>query len=62
LVVEEAEFAALGHVGDDFDGAAEVGVGVPGGDEAVEVGLGEVVFGGDLAQMGRRRRVAVRVG
>ena len=43
LVVEEAEFAAFAHVGDDFDGAAEVGVGVPGGGETVEVGFDEVV-------------------
>ena len=43
LVFEEAELAALAHVGDDFDGAAEVGVGVPCGDELVDVGLDEIV-------------------
>jgi hypothetical protein len=49
LVVEEAELAALAHVGDDFDGTAEVGVGVPGGGEVVEVGFGEMVTVGDVA-------------
>jgi len=43
LVVEEAELAALAHVGDDFDGTAKIGVGMPGGGEAVEVGFDEMV-------------------
>jgi hypothetical protein len=30
LIIEETEAAALGHVGYDFDGAAEVGVRMPG--------------------------------
>ncbi len=51
LVVEEAEFAAFGHVSDDFDGAAEIGVGVPGGGEAVEVGFDEVVPLGEDAPL-----------
>ena len=51
LVVEEAQLAALAHVGDDFDGAAEVGVGVPGGGEVVEVGFDEVVGVGDVCAM-----------
>jgi hypothetical protein len=35
LVVEETKLAALAHIGDDFDGTAEVGVGVPGGGETI---------------------------
>jgi hypothetical protein len=58
LVVEEAEFAAFGHVSDDFDGAAEIGVGVPGGGEAVEVGFDQIVLRGQgaplLVEAGRR--------
>ena len=44
LVVHEAEFAALGHVGHHLDRPAEVEVGMPGRGEAVEIGLLETVF------------------
>ena len=48
----EAQLAGFGHVGNDFDGAAEVGVGVPGRGEDVDVGLGELVGFGDGAPGG----------
>ena len=44
LVGEEAELAALTHVGDDFNGPAKVSVGVPGGCKDGEIGFGEIVF------------------
>ena len=53
LVAEEAEAAALAHVVDALEGAAEVAVGVPPGNEAVDVLLGEVVLGGDLGPVRR---------
>jgi hypothetical protein len=43
LVVEEAKLSALAHIGDDFDGTAEVGVGVPGGGETIEIRFDQVV-------------------
>ena len=47
LVVEEAKLSALAHIGDDFDRAAQIGVGVPGRDQDGEVGFDEIMFFGD---------------
>src|SRR5215471_488531 len=40
LIGEEAGLAALRHVGHHLDLAAEIRIAVPGGGEAVEIGLG----------------------
>src|ERR1700742_700775 len=47
LIVEEAEPAALAHVGDDFDRPAKVCVGMPGRGELREIRLGELIAAGD---------------
>nr|GFC76549.1 hypothetical protein [Tanacetum cinerariifolium] len=49
LVDVKARLPALRCVSHHLDGAAQVEVGVPGRCQAVQVGLGEVVAGGDIA-------------